>query len=168
MKVDILPLQPLDMAAWDARREGAVDLTGLAHHADHRSNYLSIVYTDRIGELGAKPSTWTVGDSFDNAPAEAINGLHKTELIRHRGLWRIIEQIELAILEYEWWWNNQRLHGELDMRTPLEVERAYYSAQESAQPALAGQGTRRNETQCDSRSRPTDRCDHWQGVMTVR
>uniref|UniRef100_UPI0035E22339 hypothetical protein n=1 Tax=Nocardioides alcanivorans TaxID=2897352 RepID=UPI0035E22339 len=53
------------MAAWDAKREGAVDLTGLVHHADHGSNYLSIVYTDRIGELGAKPSTGTVGDSFD-------------------------------------------------------------------------------------------------------
>ncbi|MFC5729320.1 DDE-type integrase/transposase/recombinase [Nocardioides vastitatis] len=55
LKADILTLQALDMAAWDARREGAVDLTGLVHHADHGSNYLSIVYTDRIGELGAKP-----------------------------------------------------------------------------------------------------------------
>ena len=71
LKADILPLQALDMAAWEARREGAADLTGLVHHADHGSNYLSIVYTDRIGELGAKPSTGTVGDSFDNALAEA-------------------------------------------------------------------------------------------------
>lgn len=140
LKADILPLQALDMAAWDARREGAADLTGLVHHADHGSNYLSIVYTDRIGKLGAKPSTGTVGDSFDNALAEAVNGLYKTELIRRRGPWRTIEQVELATLEYVWWWNNQRLHGELDMRTPLEVEAAYYAAQESAQPALAGQG----------------------------
>lgn len=119
-----------------------MDLTGLVHHADHGSNYLSIVYTDRIGELGAKPSTGTVGDSFDNALAEAVNGLYKTELIRRRGPWRTIEQVELATLEYVWWWNNQRLHGELDMKTPLEVEAAYYAAQESAQPALAGQGNR--------------------------
>ena len=62
LKADILPLQALDMAAWDAKREGAVDLAGLVHHADHGSNYLSIVYTDRIGELGANPSTGTVGD----------------------------------------------------------------------------------------------------------
>ena len=140
LKSDILPLQALDMAAWEAKREGAVDLTGLVHHADHGSNYLSIVYTDRIGQLGAKPSTGTVGDSFDNALAEAVNGLYKTELIRRRGPWRTIEQVELATLEYVWWWNNQRLHGELEMRTPLEVEAAYYAAQESAQPALAGQG----------------------------
>ena len=82
----------------------------------------------------------TVGDSFDNAMAEAVNNLYKTELIRQRGPWRTVEQVELATLEYVWWWNNQRLHGELEMRTPLEVEAAYYAAQESAQPALAGQG----------------------------
>ncbi len=140
LKADILPLQALDMAAWDAKREGAADLTRLVHHADHGSNYLSIVYTDRIGELGAKPSTGTVGDSFDNALAQAVNGLYKTELIRRRGPWRTIEQVELATLEYVWWWNNQRLHGELAMRTPLEVEAAYYAAQESSRPALAGQG----------------------------
>ena len=106
------------------------------------SNYLAVVYTDRIEELGAKPSTGTVGDSFDNALAEAVNGLYKTELIRQRGPWRTVEQVELATLEYVWWWNNARLHGELDMRTPLEVEQAYYADQESAQPALAGQGSR--------------------------
>jgi len=140
LKADILPMQALDMAAWDAQREGAVDLTGLVHHADHGSNYLSIVYTDRIAQLGAKPSTGTVGDSYDNALAEAVNGLYKTELIRRRGPWRTIEQVELATLEYVWWWNNQRLHGELNMRTPLEVEAAYYAAQESPRPTLAGQG----------------------------
>ncbi|WP_262853063.1 integrase core domain-containing protein [Mumia quercus] len=140
LKADVLPLQALDMAAWDARREGAADLTGLVHHADHGSNYLSIVYTDRIGELGAKPSTGTVGDSYDNALAEAVKGLSKTELIRRRGPWRTIEQVELATLEYVWWWNNQRLHEEFDMRTPLEVEAAYCAAQESSRPAHAGQG----------------------------
>lgn len=128
LKADILPLQALDVAAWDARREGAADLAGLVHHADH-SNYLSIVYTDRIGELGAKPSTGTVGDSFDNALAEAVTRLYKAELIRRRGPWRMVEQDALATLEYvSGWWNNQRLHGELDMATPLEVEAAYYAA----------------------------------------
>lgn len=140
LTADLLPLQALDMAAWETKREGAVDLTGLVHHADHGSNYLSVVYTDRIGELGAKPSTGTVGDSYDNALAEAVNGLYKTELIRRRGPWRTIEQVELATLEYVWWWNNQRLHGELDMRTPREAEAAYYAAQKSPQPALARQG----------------------------
>ena len=123
LKADILPLQALNMAAWAT--DGNLD--GLVHHADHGSNYLAVVYTDRIEELGATPSTGTVGDSFDNAMAEAVNGLYKTELIRRRGPWRTVEQVELATLEYVWWWNNQRLHGELDMRTPAEVEADYYA-----------------------------------------
>ncbi|GGF34617.1 hypothetical protein GCM10010922_07250 [Microbacterium sorbitolivorans] len=81
LKAEILPLQPLDMAAWDA----GGDLTGLTHHSDHGSNYMAMVYTDRVVELGAVPSTGTVGDSFDNALVEAINNLYKTELIRQQG-----------------------------------------------------------------------------------
>jgi len=81
-----------------------------------------MVYTDRIVELGAVPSTGTVGDSYDNALAETVNNLYKTELIRQQDPWRTVEQVELATLEYVWWWNNQRLHGELAMRTPVEVE----------------------------------------------
>ncbi len=138
LKADVLPLQALNMAAFNAG--GPLDQ--LVHHADHGSNYLSVVYTDRIVELGAKPSTGTVGDSFDNALAEAVNGLFKTELIRRQGPWRTVEQVELATLEYVWWWNNSRLHGELDYRPPVEIEDAYYAGLESAHPALAGQGTR--------------------------
>ncbi|WP_341579412.1 IS3 family transposase [Microbacterium schleiferi] len=134
LRSEILPLQALDMAAWDA----GGDLTGLTHHSDHGSNYMAMIYTDRIVELGAVPSTGTVGDSIDNALAEAVNN----ELIRQRGPWRTVEQVELATLEYVWWWNNQRPHGELDMRTPLEVEQAYYADLESANPAPAGQGSR--------------------------
>nr|WP_179658480.1 IS3 family transposase [Nocardioides panzhihuensis] len=141
LRAEVLPLRALDMAAWDANRDGG-DLDGLVHHADHGSNYLAVVYTDRIAELGAKPSTGTVGDSFDNALAEAVNGLYKTELIRRRGPWRTVEQVELATLEYVWWWNNQRLHGELGYRTPIEVEQAYYADLDSSQPATAGQGNR--------------------------
>ncbi|KAA1376239.1 IS3 family transposase [Aeromicrobium fastidiosum] len=137
LRADILPLQALNMAAWAA--DG--DLDRLVHHADHGSNYLAVVYTDRIAELGAKPSTGTVGDSYDNALAEAVNGLYKTELIRQRGPWRSVEQVELATLEYVWWWNNARLHGELGMRTPFEVETEYYAAQEPILPATAGQET---------------------------
>ncbi|HHX46161.1 MAG TPA: IS3 family transposase [Brevibacterium sp.] len=138
LKAEILPLQALDMAAWDA----GGDLTGLTHHSDHGSNYMAMVYTDRVVELGAVPSTGTIGDSFDTVMAEAVNNLYKTELIRQRGPWRTVEQVELATLEWVWWWNNSRLHGELDMRTPLEVETAYYADLESAHPAPAGQGSR--------------------------
>src|SRR5690554_5230410 len=123
LRAEVLPLQALDMAAWGA--DGPLD--GLIHHADHGSNYMSMVYTDRVVELGATPSTGTVGDSYDNALAEAVNNLYKTELIRQKGPWRTVEQVELATLEYVWWWNNARLHGELDHRTPVEVEEAYYA-----------------------------------------
>lgn len=136
LKADILPLQALDMAAWSA----GGDLTGLIHHADHGSNYLSLVYTSRIAELGAEPSTGSVGDSYDNALAEAVNGLYKTELIRHRGPWRTVEQVELATLEWVWWWNNRRLHGELGMRTPAETENAYYADPGSPGPVNASPG----------------------------
>lgn len=138
LRSEILPMQALDMAAWGAG--GRLD--GLIHHADHGSNYTAMVYTDRIVELGAVPSTGTVGDSFDNALAQAVNNLYKTELIRQRGPWRTVEQVELATLEWVWWWNNQRLHGELGMRTPIEVETAYYADHESGQPAPADQGSR--------------------------
>lgn len=126
LKSEILPMPALDMAAWQAG--GRLD--GLIHHADHGSNYTAMVYTDRIVELGAVPSTGTVGDSFDNAMAEAVNSLYKTELIRQQGPWRTVEQVELATLEWVWWWNHERLHGELDMRTPVEVEQAYYAEAE--------------------------------------
>jgi transposase InsO family protein len=135
LRADILPLQALDMAAWNAG-----DLTGLIHHSDHGSNYLSLVYTDRIVELGAKPSTGTVGDSYDNALAESVNGLYKTELIRRHGPWRTVEQVELAMLEWVWWWNNQRLHGELGMLTPQEVEDGHYADLESPRLATASHG----------------------------
>lgn len=131
LRSEVLPMQALDMAAW----QYGGDLDGVIHHADHGSNYTAMVYTDRIAELGAVPSTGTVGDSYDNALAEAINNLYKTELIRQQGPWKTVEQVELATLKWVWWWNHERLHGELDMRTPVEVEEAYY-AEQAKLPAL--------------------------------
>jgi putative transposase len=90
LKADILPIQALDIAAFDA----GGNLTGLTRHSDHGSNYPAMVYTDRIAELGAIPSTGTVGDSCDNAMAEAVNALYKTELIRARGPWLTLEHVE--------------------------------------------------------------------------
>ena len=131
LKAEVLPMQALEMAAWQL----GGDLHGAIHHSDHGSNYMATVYTSRVEELGAIPSTGTVGDSYDNALAEAVNGLYKTELIRMQGPWKTAEEVELATLEYVWWWNHERLHGELGMRTPYEVEAAYYAGAESL-PAL--------------------------------
>lgn len=132
------------MAAWSSG-----DITGLVHDSDRGSNYVSLVYTDRILELGATPSVGSVGDSYDNALAEAVNGLYKTELIRRRGPWPTIEQVELATLEWGWWWNGQRLHAELDYpprksRPPTTLTSNHQSRQPSALE------TPRNQTQGDS------------------
>ncbi len=72
---------------------------------------MSMVYTNRVAELGAIPSTGTVGDSYDNSMAEAVNALYKAELIRQQGPWRTVEQVEFATLKYVWWWNNNVCMG---------------------------------------------------------
>ena len=112
----------------------------MLHRPVEPAQYVSFAFTERLIEAGVDASVGSVGDAYDNALAESQIGLYKTELIRRHGPWCTIEQVELATLEYVWWWNNQRLHGELDMRTPLEVEAAHYAAEESTQRALAGQG----------------------------
>jgi putative transposase len=120
-----LALDALEMAFW-ARR--AVSLAGLVHHSDRGVQYLAIRYTERLAEAGAVPSVGSRGDSYDNALAESFNGLYKTELIRHRGPWRGLEDVEYATLEYVDWFNRRRLHGELGMVTPAEFEAAYHQA----------------------------------------
>ena len=97
--------------------------------------YLSIRYTDRLAELGITGSVGSRGDSFDNALAETVNGLFKTELIKRRGPWRSVEQVELATLEWVDWWNHRRLHTALGGRSPAD-ETTY--DQDQQQPVLAG------------------------------
>jgi transposase InsO family protein len=87
---------------------------------------LAIRYTQRLADEGAVASVGSRGDSFDNALAEAVNGLYKTELIRRRGPWRTAEQVELATLAWVQWWNQRRLHGALDHLPPAEHEDLYY------------------------------------------
>lgn len=115
------------------------DLTGLAHNSDRGSNYVSLAYTDRIVELGETPSFGSKVDSCDTALAESQFALFKTELIKKRRLWRTVEQVELTTLEWVWWFKNERLHSELDYRTPAEVE-AEYCAENSTVLATATHG----------------------------
>jgi putative transposase len=114
-----LALDALEMALWTRR---AVPLAGLIHHSDRGVQYLAIRYTERLAEAGVVPSVGSRGDSYDNALAESFNGLYKTELIRHRGPWRGLDDVEYATLEYVDWFNHHRLHGELGMRPPAEFE----------------------------------------------
>ena len=117
-----LALDALEQAIW-ARNER---LDGLVHHSDRGTQYLSIRYTERLADEGAVGSVGSRGDSYDNAVAESTIGLYKTELIRRRGPWRGVEDLELATLDYVHWFNHQRLHGAADNLPPVEFEAAYY------------------------------------------
>ena len=99
---------------------------GLIHHSDRGVQYLSIRYTDRLTEAGIVPSVGSVGDSYDNALAETINGLYKTEVIWKDGPWRGIDPVEYATLVWVDWFNNRRLLEPLGYLPPAEYEKKYY------------------------------------------
>jgi transposase InsO family protein len=108
---------------------------GLVHHSDRGSQYVSIKYTERLAEAGVEPSVGSVGDSYDNALAETINGLYKAEVIHRRGPWRNFEAVEFATLEWVDWFNNRRLLEPIGNIPPAEAEQRYYAMLE--QPAMA-------------------------------
>jgi putative transposase len=121
-----LALDALEMALW--RRE-AENLEGLVHHSDRGGQYLSIRYTERLAEAGAEISVGSRGDAYDNALAETINGLYKTELIRKCGPWKTLEDVEFATLEWVDWFNNRRLLEPIGYIPPAEFEERYYRDQ---------------------------------------
>jgi transposase InsO family protein len=128
-----LVLDALEQAIW-ARKE----TSNLIHHSDRGSQYLSIRYTERLADAGIESSVGSVGDSYDNALAETINGLYKTEVIRHpkRGPWKTIDEVEYATLEWVHWFNNQRLLESIGDIPPAEFEKQYYEQiEESAMVA---------------------------------
>jgi transposase InsO family protein len=106
----------------------------LIHHSDRGIQYLSIRYTERLAEAGIEPSVGSVGDSYDNALAESVIGLYKTEVIRRRGPWRHLEDVEFATLEWVDWFNNRRLLTSIGDIPPVEYEERYYDAQKA--PAM--------------------------------
>ena len=105
--------------------------SGLIHHSDRGVQYVSIKYTERLAEAGIEPSVGSVGDSYDNALAETINGLYKTEVIRRRGPWRSLEAVEFATLEWVDWYNNRRLLEPIGNIPPAEAEERYYAELET-------------------------------------
>ena len=100
----------------------------LVHHSDRGSQYVSIKYSERLAEAGIEPSVGSVGDSYDNALAETINGLYKAEVIHRRGPWRSLEAVEFATLEWVDWFNNRRLLELIGDIPPAEAETNYYAA----------------------------------------
>ena len=121
-----------------ARASRATRLAGLVAHSDAGSQFTSVRWGERLAELGAVPSVGSVGDSYDNALAETVNGLYKTELIRgpDQGPWRSVDDVELATLGWVHWHNTQRLHSHLGDIPPAEFEEAY--AAQQADCALVG------------------------------
>ncbi len=125
-------LDALDQAICQRR---PVKGAGLTHHSDRGSQYLAIKYTERLAEAGIESSVGSVGDSYDNALAETINGLYKAEVIHRRGPWRSFDAVEYATLEWVDWFNNRRLLEPIGNIPPAEAEENYYAALENSAKA---------------------------------
>jgi len=121
-----LALDALEQALYERRRAAAVPLV---HHSDRGGQYLSIRYTERLADAGIEPSVGSTGDSYDNALAETVIGLFKTEEIYRRGPWKGLEDVEFATLEWVAWYNHCRLLEPLGYLPPAEFEQAYYERQ---------------------------------------
>jgi transposase InsO family protein len=129
-------LDAIEMARWSRGQQ----LPGLRCHSDAGSQFTSIRYGERLAEIGAVASIGTVGDSYDNALAETVNGYYKADLVRgpaRKGPWKTIEQLELATLTWVHWHNTQRLHGYLGDVPPAEFEATFYAGANRPQE-LAG------------------------------
>ena len=124
-----LAIDALEMAIFNRRRAGA-DLSGLIHHSDRGVQYLSIRYSERLADNEIVASVGSKGDSYDNAMAESFNGLYKWELIYNKGPWSGLDAVEFATLEYVDWFNNCRLHGQIEpgpgFTTPAAFEANHY------------------------------------------
>jgi putative transposase len=117
-------LDALEQALHERR---PINRGGLVHHSDRGSQYVSIKYSERLAEAGIEPSVGSVGDSYDNALAETINGLYKAEVIHRRGPWRSFEAVEFATLEWVDWFNHRRLMRPIGDMPPVEAEERYYA-----------------------------------------
>ena len=133
-----------------ARRPG----DDLVHHSDHGSQYLSIRYSERLAEAGITPSVGSVADSYDNALAETIIGLYKTELVHHQGPWKSGDALEFATLGWVDWFNHRRLLGPIGWVPPVEFEEAYWQNQAETAEVLVLNQTSLRESRGDSISRP--------------
>lgn len=134
MSTDFL-LDALEQAWYDRRPDPS---DGLIHHSDRRAQYVSIRYSERLGETGINPSVGNTGDAYDNALAETINGLYKAEVIHNCGPWKTKAAVELATLEWVAWFNHQRLLELIGDIPPAEAEQRYYQQPtiQAAEPVL--------------------------------
>jgi putative transposase len=144
-----LALDALEMGLWNRQRAGQ-DVAGLTHHSDRGVQYRAIRYTERLAEAEAVASVGSKGDSYDNAMAEAFNSLFKAECIRNpvmrpKGGWRSVSDVEIGVAEYVDWFNHRRLHGEIGLIPPAEFETNHWAKQPAepyAAPVPAGAGNK--------------------------
>ena len=125
LKIDIA-LDALEQALWSRP-----DTESLVHHSDRGVQYLSIRYTERLAESGVEPSVGSIGDSYDNAPAESVIGLFKTEVIRREGPWRSLDDVEYATLDWVSWYNERRILEPIEYVPPVGSEQVHYRTQEA-------------------------------------
>jgi putative transposase len=135
-----LALDALEMGLWTRRRAGR-DVGGLIHHSDKGVQYVAVRYSQRLAEAGAVASVGSTGDSYDNALAEAFNSLFKAELVRNRGPWKGIDDLEIAVAEYIDWFNHRRLHGEIGLIPTAEYEDNHYRHNPAPTPVGASVGS---------------------------
>lgn len=133
-----LAADALEQGLWQRQRDGQ-EVRGLVHHSDRGVQYLSVRYTDRLDAAGALRSVGSKGDSYDNAAAESLIGLYKTELIRRRGPSKGLDDVELATLEYVDWFNHRRLHSACGDLPPVEYEQQHYRSIAALSPEVPAQ-----------------------------
>lgn len=129
-----LVLDAVEQAIWTRQQEGRDDFTALVTHHDHGSQYLSLAHSQRLADAGITPSVGAVGSSYDNALAESINGLYKTEAIRRQGPWKNVDAVEIATATWVEWYNHRRLNEYCGDMPPVVLEQAHYAQQ---QPSAA-------------------------------
>jgi putative transposase len=120
-------LDAIEQAIWTRQQEGVSDLKDVVHHTDRGSQYTSIRFSERLTEAGIQPSVGAVGSSYDNALAETIHGLYKTELIKPRKPWRTIDEVEYGTARWVDWFNHHRLYEYCGDIPPVDLETAYYA-----------------------------------------
>ena len=138
-----LPLDALEMALWTRERAGQTNnegrLDGLVHHSDAGSQYTAIRYGDRLAEAGVLASIGSIGDSYDNAMAESVIGLYKSECVRRDGPLRTVEDLELATASWVHWFNTRRLHSMIGNIPPTEYEQIYYAHLTAREDPISGE-----------------------------
>ena len=150
-----LPLAALEMALY-ARARAGQDVKDVVHHSDAGSEYTAIRYRNVLADFEAIASIGTVGDSYDNAMAESLNGLYKTECYNRQESWTDAREIELATSSWVAWYNSRRLHSSLGYRTPIEYENAYHNGELPEPEDQPDDQADRTDEQTDQRDNDRD------------